>query len=207
MKAGRVKGLDAAAPLADNAERIVRLRLDELCGFIPAALDVAEVEALHDMRIAAKRLRYDHEVTAASCFGPYGRTAAKRARDLQDLIGEIHDCDVALPRVRRVAAQRRQADVDALLGRIDPAASDLAPELAVELPHAAEHRGLATLETYLVARRALLYGRFLALWQELEREGFRPRLEYALAERPAADDAPSFTPRSPDVDVPAPHRT
>lgn len=207
MKAGRVKGLDATAPLADNAERIVRLRLDELCGFVPAALDVTEVEALHDMRIAAKRLRYVLEVTAVSCFGPYARTAAKRTRDLQDLIGEIHDCDVALPRVRRVAEERREADVAALVGRIEPGAADLAPELAVDLPHADEHRGLATLQTYLRARRALLYGRFLVLWQELEREGYRARLEYALAERPTPPGTPPFTPRSPDVDATTPTRT
>jgi hypothetical protein len=212
MKAGRVKGLDATAPLADNAERIVRLRLDELCGFIPDALDVTEVEALHDMRIAAKRLRYVLEVTAASCFGPYARTAAKRARDLQGLIGEIHDCDVALPRVAEVARDRRAADTAELLRRADPGATDLAPELAPDLPHADEHRGLTTLQTYLTARRSLLYGRFLVLWQELEREGFRARLEYALAERPGAPPpgataaTPPFTSGSPDVDVPVPTR-
>lgn len=206
MKAGRVRGLDPAGPLADNAERIVRLRLEELCAFVPAALDVEEVEALHDMRIAAKRLRYVLEVTARSCFGPYARTAAKRTRDLQALIGEIHDCDVALPRVREVASQRRAADVAALLGRPAPGALDLAPEHATELPHAAEHRGLATLQTYLTGRRALLYERFLGLWQELEREGFRPRLEYALAERPG-DDVPAFTSRSRDVDVGPPDPT
>ena len=70
MKARRVRRLDRQAPLADNAERIVRVRLDELCGFIPAALNVKNVVALHDMRIAAKRLRYLLEVTGF-CFGPY----------------------------------------------------------------------------------------------------------------------------------------
>jgi CHAD domain-containing protein len=159
-------------------------------------LDVREVEALHDMRIAAKRLRYVLEVTAEPCFGPYARTAAKRTRDLQDLIGDIHDCDVGLPRVRAAAEARRRADADALLARVPDGARDLDPALAAGLPHAEEHRGLATLESYLVARRALLYGRFLALWEQLGREGFRARLEFALAERPGA-----FTPDSPDGNV------
>lgn len=207
MKAGRVRGLDPAAPLADNAERIVRLRLEELCAFIPDALDVREVEALHAMRIAAKRLRYVLEVTAADCFGPYARTATKRARALQDLIGEIHDCDVALPRVARVARERRDADAAALRARAEAGAKDLAPELAAALPHADEHRGLATLQTYLEARRALLHGRFLVLWQELEREGFRPRLEFALAERPGDRPGDRFTSRSRDVDVRTPDPT
>jgi CHAD domain-containing protein len=200
MKAGRVPGLDVTAPLADNAERIVRLRIEELYAFDPAVLDVAEVEALHDMRIAAKRLRYVLEVTAEPCFGPYARTAAKRTRDLQDLIGDIHDCDVALPRVRAAAEARRADDAQALLERADAEARDLDPGLAAELPHAEEHRGLATLEAYLVARRGLLYGRFLALWEQLGREGFRARLEFALAERPA-----TFTSGSPDGNVGVPH--
>jgi CHAD domain-containing protein len=58
MKARNVKGLEPQGTLADNAERIVRVRLDELQSFIPEALDPDEVTALHDMRIAAKRLRY-----------------------------------------------------------------------------------------------------------------------------------------------------
>ena len=66
---------------------------------MPKALDPAQVEALHDMRIAAQRLRYILELTAETCFGAYAETGAKRARELQDLLGEIHDCDVMLPRV------------------------------------------------------------------------------------------------------------
>ena len=197
MKAGRVTGIDPTGPLADNAERIVRLRLEELHGFVPAVLDPAEVEALHDMRIAAKRLRYVLEVTAEPCFGPYAAKAAKRAKDLQDLIGEIHDCDVALPRVRAEAQAAREAGAVALLARAGDAA-DVDPGLAAELPRADEHRGLATLETYLTARRRLLFERFLELWRALEREGFRARLEYALAERPT-DGA--ITRLSPDDNV------
>ena len=47
MKARTVKGLDPDATLADNLERIVATRLDELCSFVPRALDPARVKALH----------------------------------------------------------------------------------------------------------------------------------------------------------------
>ena len=106
MKARRVKHLEPTATLADNAERLVRVRLDELCGFVPAVLDPAQVTELHDMRIAAKRLRYVLEVTSAPCFGPYAKTAGKRAKELQDLLGEIHDCDIQLPRVEALLGLR-----------------------------------------------------------------------------------------------------
>ncbi|MBA2636691.1 MAG: hypothetical protein H0U79_00425, partial [Solirubrobacterales bacterium] len=53
-------------------------------------------------------------------------------------------------------------------------------------PGADAWRGLHALTAHLQGRRALLFDRFGELWLELEREGFRPRLEYALAERAAA---------------------
>jgi hypothetical protein len=185
VKAHAVKGLDPDAALADNLERIVATRLDELCGFVPKALDPARVKALHDMRIAAKRLRYILEVAAEPCFGPYATTAIKRTRDLQDLLGELHDCDVQLPRVRALQDELRAAD--ALEARARAAdAPDLDPTLASGTPHAEAWRGLETLCIYVEARRGLLFERFLELWRELEREGFRARLRYAIGERPAA---------------------
>jgi hypothetical protein len=190
VKARRVKGLDPDAPLADNLQRIVATRLDELCGFAPRALDPARVKALHDMRIAAKRLRYILEVGAEPCFGPYAQTAIKRAKDLQDLLGELHDCDVQLPRVRALQEELRAADALEARARAGDA-PDLDPTLASGTPHADCWRGLETIAIYLEARRGLLFERFLELWQSLERDGFRARLEYAISERPAPVTAPS----------------
>src|SRR4029077_5767818 len=57
MKARPVKKLDPSRPLGENAARIVQVRLDEMLAFAPTALD-GKTKAQHDMRIAAKRLRY-----------------------------------------------------------------------------------------------------------------------------------------------------
>jgi hypothetical protein len=186
MKARKVKGLDPRAPLVDNAERIVLVRLDELWSFTPRALDPDEAVALHDMRIAAKRLRYVLEVTAETCFGPYAKTALKRIKDLQDLLGEIHDCDVQLPRVLAREAELRAADAVEVRARVRGRADDLEPRLVRRTANATAWRGLATLAVYLQARRDLLFGRFLELWVGLERDGYRARLEYAARERSPA---------------------
>ena len=185
MKARKVKGLEPDGTLADNAERIVRVRLDELQSFIPRALDPDEVVALHDMRIAAKRLRYVLEVTAETCFGPYAETALKRTKDLQDLLGEIHDCDVQLPRVQARIDELRAADARIARERAPADADDLDPRYATRTANARAWRGLETLAIYLQARRELLFARFLELWTRLERDGFRARLHYAASERPA----------------------
>jgi CHAD domain len=192
MKARKVKGLDPDGTLADNLQRIVATRLDELASFIPKALDPEEVKALHDMRIAAKRLRYILEVAAEPCFGAYAETAIKRTKDLQDLLGELHDCDVQLPRVRALHDELRAADALEARARAGDA-PDLDPTLASGTPHAEAWRGLETLAIYLEARRGLLFERFLELWRSIERDGFRARLQYAIAERPI----PPVTPASP----------
>jgi CHAD domain-containing protein len=199
LKARAVKGLNRNAPLADTLERIVATRLDELCSFVPRALDPARMKALHDMRIAAKRLRYILEVGAEPCFGPYAATAIKRTKELQDLLGELHDCDVQLPRVRALQDELRAAD--ALEARVRAGdAPDLDPTLASGTPHAPAWRGLETLRIYVEARRGLLFERFLEMWRDLEREGFRARLEYAITERP---DPPTPLSQSDNGDEPS----
>jgi len=183
VKARAVKGLDPSAPLADNVERIVRVRLDEVFSFAPRALGGDDVEALHDMRIAAKRLRYILEATAEPCFGPYARTATKRVKELQDLLGEIHDCDVAEPDVLGLLEELRRADTGVVRAAAGEA-EDLDPALSAAAPHADAWRGLTTLALHQRARRALLFEHFEQFWQAVEREGLRGRLEYAIAERP-----------------------
>lgn len=101
MKARRVKGLDPSGSLRPNAARIVRVRLDELRSFTEAALAPDAAEAQHDMRIAAKRLRYVLEIVGA-CFGPEAEATRVAAKELQQILGEIHDCDVMLPRAERI---------------------------------------------------------------------------------------------------------
>jgi hypothetical protein len=175
VKARRVKGIEPAGPLVENAQRIVAVRLDELVGFTPRVFDPSEVEALHDMRIAAKRLRYVLEVTG-DLFGPYAREARRRAKELQDVLGDLHDCDELVPRILALVEDLRAEDVTAVLAGGEPV-------------HADDYRGLELLVVRTRARRQQLFERFLALWTDLERDGFRARLEYAIAERPGEEVA------------------
>jgi hypothetical protein len=177
MKARKVKKLDPRASLAENAARIVRVRLEELRSFVPRALDAEEIEAQHDMRIAAKRLRYVLEATEF-CFGRAGETGRRRARDLQNVLGELHDCDVMLPRVRDHLAELRSRDSQAIRRRAGDAL-DLDPRLVGLARHRTAYRGLESLAVYLEARRTLLFDRFTRLWAGQEEKGTWDRLERA----------------------------
>ena len=192
MKARRVKGLDPAGPLVENLERIVRVRLAELLAFMPRARDPDEVEALHDMRIAAKRLRYILEI-AHPCFGEYARVAVNRVKDLQELLGELHDCDVQS--VELEAFLRDLIAEDALaLALAAEGMDDLAPEALRVARHRDDHAGVAALLVYVRARRRVLFGAFERLWTDFERTGFAARLEYAVTERATPERLPDCEP-------------
>jgi hypothetical protein len=165
MKARKVKGLDPDGTLSDNARRIIEVRAREVHAFSPAVLDPRNVEALHDMRIAAKRLRYVLELTSP-VFGEAAEQAAKRAKRLQDLLGEIHDCDESVPRVKRHIARLRLEDAAVVRESAGAGAADLDPEAAREAPNRLRYRGLEALVAYLRARREVLYARFLQEWEQ-----------------------------------------
>ena len=153
------------------------MRLDELYGFGPAALDPERVTELHDMRIAAKRLRYVLEITG-HCFGEIGDEAESFAKDLQGVLGEIHDCDVLIPRVDQELATLRAQDALAL-ARLSPEIEGL-PVALRRAPGRTRYRGLETLAAALVARRALLHDAFVKRWEQVEEDGLRTRLEAVL---------------------------
>lgn len=178
MRARPVKKLDPGGSLGENAARIVRVRLAEVIAFTPSALERDAVKEQHDMRIAAKRLRYVLETTGF-CFGRSAQVARRRARDLQDILGEMHDCDVMLPRVREHIAALQAEDAAAVRARAGQT-PDLDPRLAAQAPHRTSYRGLDVLAVYLVARRELLFDRFAAFWARQEETGTWLRLENAV---------------------------
>lgn len=196
MKARKVKGLDPDGRFEENLRRIVAMRAGELRGLAPAALAPAASAAQHDLRIAAKRLRYVLEL-AEPALGKPAAKGAKRARRLQEILGEIHDCDELAPVVAARRERLRAEDAEALRRRAGDA-DDLDPLLARAAPHRDAYRGLETLATYLVARRALLHERFVRYWDRLEHEayvetllaGLRP----PLPELSAAERAPATPP-------------
>jgi CHAD domain-containing protein len=98
VKAGDLGKLDPDMGLAQAASQIVTVRTNEVYALAAGALPGEDAVALHDMRIAAKRLRYVLELIGFP-LGEVASEAERRMRELQTLIGDIHDCDVLLERL------------------------------------------------------------------------------------------------------------
>jgi len=134
VKARKVKGLDPTGAFADNARRIVAVRAQEVLDIAGNAQEPAQATALHDLRIAAKRLRYVLDLTGSP-------DVVTQLKGLQDLLGELHDCDVQLPGIRTLAR-------------------DLPDREAV---------GVRTVAVQLATRRATCFERFHQQWPSIER--------------------------------------
>lgn len=97
-KARPVKRIDCRAPVVENARRIIGVRLDELLAFAPYADNPANVTELHDLRIAAKRLRYTLELFRFA-FPSELNGLIDEVKEIQEHIGNMHDADVMIERV------------------------------------------------------------------------------------------------------------
>ena len=161
MKARKVK-LDPDAPLGESLLAILSVRLDELYSF-----DATKPDELHDLRIAAKRVRYILEA-AEPVFGKPAERGVKTMKQVQDILGDVNDCDQLLPLVDRHMQKLRAEDEAAALA-------------GLQLPNRRKYRGLEALRANTVAERERLYRRFARKWAKLERDAFRARLELELA--------------------------
>jgi CHAD domain-containing protein len=75
------------------SQAVILGRLKELEKLSNRLFNPFDVETLHEMRIAAKRLRYAIELFQ-TCWGRSIATYAKRAARVQTALGDLHDCDV-----------------------------------------------------------------------------------------------------------------
>ena len=120
----------------------------------------------HALRIAAKKLRYTLETYAPLYRRGFTKPIA-RIKKVQDLLGDIHDCDVWIEQMTLAIIKQhtRRHPVGTLPGA---AISAVAP--------------LRRLLVNRERRRARLYRQFVRYWDSLVRTGFRDALRVAALE-------------------------
>lgn len=95
-KARDVLGLSCEDPFGTVAARVVRVRADELLEHANGVLDTGEIERLHDMRVASRRLRAAMEVFEPCFPRKRFRDALKEVKEIADALGERRDRDVSI---------------------------------------------------------------------------------------------------------------
>lgn len=120
----------------------------------------------HALRIAAKKLRYTLE-TYAPLYRRGFKKPLARVKRIQDLLGDIHDCDVWIEQMTLAIIKQRSR------------------RLPRNNPSGAAVSTVAPLRLLLVNRerqRARLYRQFVRYWDALVRAGFRDDLRSAVLE-------------------------
>ncbi len=101
------------ADLTSRAYEAILLQLEEFLAFEPFVAHPERANELHQMRIAAKHLRYTLEVFAPR-YGSAVKRILKVVKEIQGLLGDLHDCDVWLIFLPQFLQEERARTLDYL---------------------------------------------------------------------------------------------
>lgn len=147
-KARDIPGIAPDATFREAAASAVEVRAEEVFAFRDRALDTSDIEGVHDMRVATRRLRAAMEIFAVCFPRNQHRRALKEVKELADVLGERRDPDVMIDGLERIARKLATAD----------------------------RAGIRHLEESLRDRQAGANDRLAALLERIERDRLRERL-------------------------------
>ncbi|HEU4596266.1 MAG TPA: CHAD domain-containing protein, partial [Pyrinomonadaceae bacterium] len=151
------------------AGRVIILKSwDELAELSRSLYRPRKTRRLHEMRIAAKRLRYALELFAP-CWDGATKAFAEEVAELQGALGELHDCDEWIEEWGARLAEKVNAEEK----------HDETGEAEDEVRAPARAAGVWLLGHFAEAR-ARHYRQALVLWHEWERGDFAARLAACL---------------------------
>jgi len=162
-RAGSARG-EAGPVVFDHARRNILDRWETLWALRPCLADPDDYLQHHQMRIAAKRLRYTMEIYRGA-YGGRLDASLDVMKQIQAYLGDLHDCDVWMADLDRLARKEARR-IEKRFGHAGPMAS-LEP-------------GIRLLREDCAARRRQ---RFLALgyyWRGLTEQGFWEELVEAV---------------------------
>lgn len=192
-KARAITGLDPQAPTGRNARLMARERLADMYSYAQHATSPDNIEDLHNLRIATKRVRYTLEIFEE--FLPEtGKSFAEELAKLQDELGALHDSEVMLALVQlslnetgtEGAKTRRTAKRKTLLSP-EMVGSILSSDHTAALGEQ-ERQGLASFLHRQEQRRAQAYTAFRQHWEEMEQHRFHDEILAMLEQNGASSE-------------------
>jgi CHAD domain-containing protein len=113
-KARDIPGITPDATFREAAASAVEVRAEEVFSFRDRALDTSDIEGVHAMRVATRRLRAVMEIFAVCFPKKLHRSALREVKTLADALGERRDPDVMIERLDKLAG-----DVEGVRGLQD----------------------------------------------------------------------------------------
>lgn len=150
--------------LVGLAGKNIQEKLNYFLSYESHIYDPENITELHAMRIAAKRLRYTVEFFTP-LYENELKPTLKVLRASQDLLGEIHDCDVWIAALPQFIDEERQRTVE-YFGSIRPF-KRLEP-------------GLVYYQQVQHEERQSLYDQFIRSWNEWQQQGVWAELSATL---------------------------
>jgi len=95
-RAREISDIHQGVPYATAAARVVAARADEVVEHAGGVLDVSEIERLHDMRVATRRLRAALEVFRPCFPRDEFKATLREVKAIADALGERRDRDVTI---------------------------------------------------------------------------------------------------------------
>lgn len=102
---------DELTQLRDKTSQIIVHQFDELMRYADCVDQPEQVARLHEMRIVAKHLRYTLEMFAPIVEGGLS-DVIELTRQMQQLLGDVHDCDVWAEFLKQFTKVEYQRHVD-----------------------------------------------------------------------------------------------
>ncbi|MGI8826901.1 MAG: CHAD domain-containing protein [Chloroflexota bacterium] len=175
VKAGKIPDFDCSIRVDILARRVLHGRADDMHSRRAEIGGPGDVTALHNLRIAGKRLRYSLE-TFAFCFSKaHVEHLADRVRALQDVLGRIHDLDVLIRLLKNRAGQLDGAHKEQVLEMAAKQVEDedrnrFLRKIFDDRRHRQHIMGLYQVMAAKLRERAKLYAQYEEVWTEWERE-------------------------------------
>jgi CHAD domain-containing protein len=101
-KAREIPELADAASFAQAGAMAVEVRAEEVFEHAAGVLDIDDVERVHAMRVATRRLRAVMEIFAPAFPRKQHNAALREVKALADALGERRDRDVAIEAMTRI---------------------------------------------------------------------------------------------------------
>jgi CHAD domain-containing protein len=150
----RTNGDFSTLSFQEAGREVILKSLQEFASLSSVLLNPFDIKKLHELRIAAKRLRYAIELFAV-CWENQITLFAKEISKMQSYLGEVHDCDVWIEDLRQRLLKN----------------------------HAEDFLANAWLLSQFTKIRTKNYRDALSLWSDWQKNNFSEKLKQTISEK------------------------